>query len=281
MRRVWAWMAVNFGKHAGIVGVIGLAITLVLGLGITKLDFATGQDSYLNKDEQVYKDSVAYQDLFGGQAMVTPVHMDEGQTVTELFTPENIEHLASRSRRSCADGERRPRASSPRSPRSSSPRHRRWPSPTRRRPAESVAGQALLGATRPRARPRGPGRSASRTPASPSQRHERRPGRAARSTTPSGSTSCSTTTRARSASRCGRSSPTSDHAQMVVRLAGNPSIEDEGAAATTSSDVTDRPRVRGRRRSPPPARRCCSRTSTTTYGRHADARRASPSRSWS
>ena len=93
MRRVWAWMALNFGKHAGIVGVIGLAITLVLGVGITKLDFATGQDSYLNKDEQVYKDSVAYQDLFGGQAMVTLFTMDEGQTVTDLFTPENIAHL--------------------------------------------------------------------------------------------------------------------------------------------------------------------------------------------
>ncbi|MGH9003104.1 MAG: RND transporter, partial [Acidimicrobiia bacterium] len=93
MRRVWAWMAVNFGKHAGIVGVIGLAITLILGLGITKLDFATGQDSYLNKDEQVYKDSVAYQDLFGGQAMVTLFTMDEGQTVTDLFTPDNIEHI--------------------------------------------------------------------------------------------------------------------------------------------------------------------------------------------
>src|SRR5918995_3651032 len=70
MRRVWAWMAVNFGKHAGIVGVIGLAITLVLGLGATRLDFATGQDSYLNKDEQVYKDNVAYQDLFAGQALL-------------------------------------------------------------------------------------------------------------------------------------------------------------------------------------------------------------------
>ena len=93
MRRVWAWMAVNFGKHAGIVGVIGLAITLILGLGITKLDFATGQDSYLNKDEQVYKDSVAYQDLFGGQAMVTLFTMDDGQTVTDLFTPDNIEHI--------------------------------------------------------------------------------------------------------------------------------------------------------------------------------------------
>ncbi len=93
MRRVWAWMALNFGKHAGIVGVIGLAITLVLGLGITKLDFATGQDSYLNKDEQVYKDSVAYQSLFGGQAMVSLFTMDEGQTVTDLFTPDNVEHM--------------------------------------------------------------------------------------------------------------------------------------------------------------------------------------------
>ena len=51
----------------------------MLGAGITQLEFATGQDSYLNKDEQVYKDSVAYQDLFGGQAMLTLVTMDEGQ----------------------------------------------------------------------------------------------------------------------------------------------------------------------------------------------------------
>ncbi len=93
MRRVWSWMAINFGKHAGIVGAIGLAITLLMGLGITKLEFATGQDSYLNKDEQVYKDSVAYQSLFGGQAMLTLFTMDEGKTVTDWFTPENIEHM--------------------------------------------------------------------------------------------------------------------------------------------------------------------------------------------
>jgi uncharacterized protein len=93
MRRVWAWMGLNFGKHAGIVGAIGLAITLVLGLGVTKLDFATGQDSYLNKDEQVYKDNVAYQDLFGGQAMLTLFTMEAGRDVVDLFTPENIEHM--------------------------------------------------------------------------------------------------------------------------------------------------------------------------------------------
>jgi hypothetical protein len=93
MRRAWAWLALNSGKYAGIFGVVGLAITLVLGLGITKLDFATGQDSYLNKDEQVYKDSVAYQDLFGGQAMLSLFTMEEGQTVTDLFTPANIAHM--------------------------------------------------------------------------------------------------------------------------------------------------------------------------------------------
>src|SRR5262245_20357664 len=93
MRRVWAWMGLNFGKHAGIVGVVGLAITLVLGLGATKLDFATGQDSYLNKDEQVYKDNVAYQDLFGGEAMLTLFTMEGGRDVVDLFTPDNIQHL--------------------------------------------------------------------------------------------------------------------------------------------------------------------------------------------
>ena len=66
-------------------------ITVVLGVGITQLEFATGQDSYLNKDEDVYKNSVAYQDLFGGQAMVTLVTLDDGHDLTELFTPENVE----------------------------------------------------------------------------------------------------------------------------------------------------------------------------------------------
>jgi hypothetical protein len=86
-------MALNFGKHAGIVGVVGLAITLVLGLGITRLEFATGQDSYLNTSDQVYKDSVAYQDLFGGEAMVTLFTMEDGSDVVDLFTAENIERF--------------------------------------------------------------------------------------------------------------------------------------------------------------------------------------------
>jgi hydrophobe/amphiphile efflux-3 (HAE3) family protein len=86
-------MAVNFGKHAGLVGVAVLVVTAVLGFGATKLEFATGQDSYLNADDQVYIDNVAYQDLFGGQAMLTLFTMDEGATVVDLFTPANLEKI--------------------------------------------------------------------------------------------------------------------------------------------------------------------------------------------
>src|SRR5436189_2702950 len=90
MQRFWSALAVQLGKRAGLVSVVGLLVTLVLGFGITKLDFATGQDSYLNKSDQVYKDNVAYQGLFGGQAMVTLITLDKGHTVAELFTADNV-----------------------------------------------------------------------------------------------------------------------------------------------------------------------------------------------
>jgi hypothetical protein len=56
----------------------------------------TGQDSYLNKSDQVYKDSVAYQHLFGGEAMLTLVTMDKGHAVNELFTPADERNWVSR-----------------------------------------------------------------------------------------------------------------------------------------------------------------------------------------
>ena len=86
MQRFWSYIAVQLGKHAIWVTVIGLLVTIGLGLGITQLEFATGQDSYLNTNEQVYKDNVVYQRLFGGQAMLTVIRMDPGHTVDELFT---------------------------------------------------------------------------------------------------------------------------------------------------------------------------------------------------
>ncbi|MCU1356625.1 MAG: hypothetical protein JWM89_2043 [Acidimicrobiales bacterium] len=89
MRKFWSALAVQLGKRAGLVSVVGLIVTLVLGLGITKLQFATGQDSYLNKGDQVAKDNVAYQNLFGGEIMIGLLSMDGGHTVADLARPAN------------------------------------------------------------------------------------------------------------------------------------------------------------------------------------------------
>ena len=77
MQRFWSRLAVELGKRAGVVVVVGVLLTVVLGYGITKLDFATGQDSYLNKDEQVYKDNVVYQRLFGGEGRDADGELDQ------------------------------------------------------------------------------------------------------------------------------------------------------------------------------------------------------------
>jgi len=91
MERFWSSLGLQLGKKAGLVSLVGLLITLALGYGITQLEFATGQDSYLNDDDQVAIDNEAYQGLFGGQAMLSLVSLDEGTILEDLFTPENLE----------------------------------------------------------------------------------------------------------------------------------------------------------------------------------------------
>ena len=185
---------------------VGALVTVGLGYGITNLKFSTGQDSYLNKSDQVYKDSVAYQKLFGGEAMLTLVTMDKGHTVNELFTPENIAQWKAIEQKlhDSGAGRQHGHARSPRSEfndalvtgpgRRSDPGRRRQ-DPARRASHARPIAEAQGGAQR------GRGQDARR--ASP-----RSPSPSARSTTRSTSSSCSTTTRATSASRCSPTSPT-------------------------------------------------------------------------
>ena len=93
MRQFWSWLAVWCGKHAGLVGVIGLLVTLTLAAGTTQLKFQTSQASYLNKSDQIYKDDVRYEQLFGGQAMVVMFTMDGNATIDQFFTPPNVTKL--------------------------------------------------------------------------------------------------------------------------------------------------------------------------------------------
>lgn len=93
MQKFLAAMGVSLGRRAPLVSVIVLVTTVLLAFGATRLEFATGQDSYLNRDDPIAIDNEEYQGLFGGQAMVTLFTMDEGHTVVDLFTPGNIAQM--------------------------------------------------------------------------------------------------------------------------------------------------------------------------------------------
>jgi hydrophobe/amphiphile efflux-3 (HAE3) family protein len=233
MRRVWAWMGLNFGKHAGIVGVVGLAITLVLGLGATKLDFATGQDSYLNKDEQVYKDNVAYQDLFGGQAMLTLFTMEGGRDVVDLFTPENIEHMQEVDEQlHTVDG-----VAAVVTPLTALQFTQNLAVSDTGDPTQSVAGQALLSA-----REREPDPAAQEVrladAATTLQRLNEVPEDQRTFENPEWIRFLLFDNRGEIRKSLRPFFPDEFHAQMVTRLVGNASLEDEGSASEEVQDIT-------------------------------------------
>src|SRR5665213_1342980 len=90
MRNVWSWLGLNLGKRAGTVSVIGLVITIGLGLGLTQLKFSTSNASYLNANDTAQIDNGHYESLFGGDPIVTMFTMGPGTSIDNLFTPNNV-----------------------------------------------------------------------------------------------------------------------------------------------------------------------------------------------
>ena len=247
MTRFWSNLAVQLGRRVGIVALVVVVLTVGLGFGTTKLEFATGQDSYLNNDEQIAKDNKAYQSLFGGQIMLVMFTLDEGTTLTDMVTGTNQEVFDDVVAELCGDMvddtcTANPTIKSVVTPRDSLQlahnlltRSSTDPATDAALPTDSIAGKALGDAIAEEEPGSGPDRRAKdqdatacvsrhRQPAQPGPRGpagdlrgepgsaRRRPvarSRRPTSTTPTGSTSSSTTTRAASGSPCCRSSPTS------------------------------------------------------------------------
>lgn len=86
-RSPWVRVAGVLTRRSGVVLAVSLVISVVLGFGATRLTFATGQDSYLDQDSQVAVDNREYQALFGGEAMITVISMDNDASIVEMFTP--------------------------------------------------------------------------------------------------------------------------------------------------------------------------------------------------
>lgn len=91
MRHTWIRLARGLTHRAGMVLGVAIALSVALAFGATQLSFATGQDSYLDSDSQIAEDNREYQDLFGGEAILTGFEVPDGGSILDMFTPANIE----------------------------------------------------------------------------------------------------------------------------------------------------------------------------------------------
>ena len=93
MESFWRWLGVALGKYWKVVAAIVVAITVLLGIGARNIEFATGQDSYLNPDSQIAIDNVAFQDDFGGETVILLFTSTDGSDVSELYEGANLAEL--------------------------------------------------------------------------------------------------------------------------------------------------------------------------------------------
>ena len=93
MEQMWRKLGVGLGKWwwAVIIGV--LIVTAVFSIGASRIEFATGQDSYLNPESQAAIDNVEFQDQFGGEAVILLFSAEEGSTIADLMSDTNRAEL--------------------------------------------------------------------------------------------------------------------------------------------------------------------------------------------
>jgi hydrophobe/amphiphile efflux-3 (HAE3) family protein len=89
LRRYWSWLGLNLGKHFGLVTAIGLAVTVALGFGATRLQFKTDNTSLLNTNDPVYVENVKYQAAFGGDDMLAMFSLSPGTSLTDFLSAPN------------------------------------------------------------------------------------------------------------------------------------------------------------------------------------------------
>ena len=112
MERFWRWLGVASAGTGRSSLLLLVAVTVLLGIGATQIEFATGQDSYLNSDSQIAIDNREFQDLFGGEAVILLFSAtDDDADIADLFVGDNLAKLAG-DQRPTSPGSRRSSRSS-------------------------------------------------------------------------------------------------------------------------------------------------------------------------
>ena len=94
MESFWRNNGARLGKQWKVVAAVVLLITAALAFGLTRVEFATGQDSYLNPNSQIALDNVEFQDNFGGETVILLFSANDGAAdVAGLIEGENLAKL--------------------------------------------------------------------------------------------------------------------------------------------------------------------------------------------
>ncbi len=94
MEEFWRATGVVLGKYWKTVAAVVTVLTILFGIGLTNLEFATGQDSYLNPDSQIALDNVEFQDSFGGETVILLFSAtDDEAEISDLFEGDNLAEL--------------------------------------------------------------------------------------------------------------------------------------------------------------------------------------------
>ena len=70
-----------------------MVAAVVLSAGIPLLQFKTGQETLIDPGSTVARDSLRFQEQFGGDYMLVLFETPEGESIVNLFSPENLESL--------------------------------------------------------------------------------------------------------------------------------------------------------------------------------------------
>ncbi len=95
MESFWRATGITLGKQWKLVLLIVVVISAVLLLGLRQLEFATGQDSYLNPESQIALDNFEFQNDFGGETVIMLFTAEDGAAVdvADLFGGANLAEL--------------------------------------------------------------------------------------------------------------------------------------------------------------------------------------------
>ena len=90
----WRRLGEGLSRRTGLTLAVAGAVTVLFGIGLGRLDFATGQDSYIDPASQVAHDNEQYQSLFGGENMVVLFTVPDDRTVVDMFSAANLDAFA-------------------------------------------------------------------------------------------------------------------------------------------------------------------------------------------